>query len=81
MDLDRLSPMYDDHMGHHYYVNEVARMKDSSFVIPVRWVMFEKEVFADAFLVKSNDVSNFCCSIYILTNNLNRMGLQLLRIQ
>ncbi|KAJ7697137.1 hypothetical protein B0H17DRAFT_1130453 [Mycena rosella] len=54
MDLDILSPMYDAGVSH-YYVNEVARLRDGSFVVPIRWVKFRGKVYADAYSVVFND--------------------------
>jgi hypothetical protein len=45
-----LTPMYDKY-GVHYYVDEVARMKNGDFVIPLRWVMSKKVLHADAYHV------------------------------
>ncbi|THU81724.1 hypothetical protein K435DRAFT_808835 [Dendrothele bispora CBS 962.96] len=51
MDLDILSPMYDAQNGCHFYVFEIARLKDGQLVIPIRWIIAEHQVFADAFKV------------------------------
>ncbi|KAJ7349930.1 hypothetical protein DFH08DRAFT_913873 [Mycena albidolilacea] len=54
MDLDVLSPMYNA-AGKHYYVNEVSRLQDGRFVIPVCWVTFRGKVYADTYAVELND--------------------------
>ncbi|THU93255.1 hypothetical protein K435DRAFT_670511, partial [Dendrothele bispora CBS 962.96] len=51
MDLDILSPMYDAKNGRHFYVFEISRLRDGQLVIPIRWIIAEKQVCADAFKV------------------------------
>ena len=53
--------MYD--AGHcHYYIDELARLKDGTFIIPVRWLEDEdKSVYADAWAVTFDQVRNFSC--------------------
>ncbi|KAJ7483970.1 hypothetical protein B0H11DRAFT_2416152, partial [Mycena galericulata] len=50
VDLDDLSPMWADwkSAGHkHFYIKELARMKNGEFVIPMRWIIFKKEEYAE----------------------------------
>ncbi|KAF7368224.1 hypothetical protein MVEN_00142300 [Mycena venus] len=50
IDRDALTPMIVD--GHrHFYVNELARRRDGSFIIPLCWVLFKGEMHADAMIV------------------------------
>jgi hypothetical protein len=70
-DVDRhaLSPMYDAG-DRHYYIDELARLKNGDFIIPVRWLEDnDGNVFADAYAVTFNDqVQGFALAI-----DVNRM--------
>ncbi len=40
----------------HYYIDELARLKNGRLIIPVRWLEDNNgEVFADAYAVNLND--------------------------
>ncbi|KAJ7450480.1 hypothetical protein B0H11DRAFT_2161827 [Mycena galericulata] len=55
LDRDALTPMIVK--GHsHFYVNELARLNDGSFVIPLCWVIFKGEMHADAYAVSVDAV-------------------------
>ena len=59
LDPRLLSPMYADG-DRHFYVLEFARLRNGSFVVPVRWLTQKGQVKADAFEVKplSNGMSS-----------------------
>jgi hypothetical protein len=47
-----LSPMYDA-SNCHYYIDEVAHLKNGKFIIPVQWLEDEDEnVYADAYAIQ-----------------------------
>ncbi|KAF7316136.1 hypothetical protein MIND_00131700 [Mycena indigotica] len=54
MDLDALSPMYDAGNAH-FYVNELCRLKDGRFVIPIRWVTMNSAICADCYSVRMDE--------------------------
>ncbi|KAJ7143259.1 hypothetical protein C8R46DRAFT_1167848 [Mycena filopes] len=54
MDLDSLSPMFAAGISH-YYVNEVSRLKDGRFIIPIRWLKFRQKIYCDAYSIQFND--------------------------
>lgn len=43
----------------HFYVNEIAQLRDQQFVLPLRWVIFEKKEHAEVLFLTKNEVSHF----------------------
>ena len=65
VDLDDLSPMWADwsRSAHkHFYIKELAQLKNGKFVIPMRWVIFNKEEYAEVYNVVH--YSSVCISIF-----------------
>ncbi|KAL6303023.1 hypothetical protein BKA93DRAFT_818190 [Sparassis latifolia] len=60
LDVSILSLMYDAGDGRHYYIQELAQLKNGGLVIPVRWLEMEKtrEVYADAHHVEIEVTGN-----------------------
>ncbi|KAJ8077850.1 hypothetical protein PM082_002291 [Marasmius tenuissimus] len=55
LDPDLLSPMYDAGTKH-YYVYELAQLRNGDTVIPIRWILDQNRISADAYLVGWNEV-------------------------
>jgi hypothetical protein len=56
--LDNLSPMWanwEETPYKHFYVNELAQLDDGSLVIPICWVVLNKQVYANLYYVKCTD--------------------------
>jgi len=55
VDQHTLSPMYD--AGDcHYYIDELAHLRDGNFIIPVRWLEdTNKNVYVDAYAITFDD--------------------------
>jgi hypothetical protein len=50
-DPANLAPMYDNLQGRHFYINELAQLKNRDFVIPVRWIKWHGIQHADVYRV------------------------------
>lgn len=54
VDYDDLSPMWADWKispHRHFYIKELAKLTNGNFVIPMRWVVYEKKEHAEAYRV------------------------------
>ncbi|KAJ7725015.1 hypothetical protein B0H14DRAFT_3620845 [Mycena olivaceomarginata] len=54
IDYDDLSPMWADwkNAGHkHFYIKELAQLKSGEFVVPMRWVIFNKTEYGEVVMV------------------------------
>jgi hypothetical protein len=60
MELDILSPMYAAPGSCHYYVSELCQLNDGRLVIPVRWVILQSVVHADAYTVTIDESVRIC---------------------
>ena len=58
VDPTNFAPMYNDRHGRHYYINELVRMKNGQYVVPVRWVKWRGGEHANAYRVTFNEVRN-----------------------
>lgn len=59
VDLSDLTPMWADWKcakHRHFYVNELSQLKDASFFVPIRWVIFEKVEHAEGYRVTRDQV-------------------------
>ncbi|KAJ7362677.1 hypothetical protein DFH08DRAFT_910804 [Mycena albidolilacea] len=61
VDFDDLSPMWADWKStahKHFYIKELAQLKNSDFVIPMRWIIFNKEEYAemDRFVIHDDNL-------------------------
>jgi hypothetical protein len=60
LDPTNFSPMYNDLQGRHYYINELAWMKNGGYIIPVRWVKWRGCLHADAYQVTFDEQVSEC---------------------
>ncbi|KAG8913665.1 hypothetical protein FRC01_004436, partial [Tulasnella sp. 417] len=81
---DKLSPMYAQGLKH-YYVNELSQTATGHYVIPLRWIMRDGELTADAYDVQISSAGNFSVDdsrlVQITASNLERNFLDLQPVQ
>ncbi|PPR03970.1 hypothetical protein CVT26_001073 [Gymnopilus dilepis] len=52
VDRHTLSPMYDAGNNKHYYIDEVASLKNGNYIIPLRWLQYsDGRIVAEAFAI------------------------------
>ena len=64
--LDQLTPMV-AHRDQHFYINELARLDDGSYVIPIRWFKLDGELMGDVFLATRDEL--VCCFLLLEYNS------------
>ena len=62
--MDRLSPMVKQ-ADQHFYVMELARLENKTYIIPLRWVYREGLLTADPFIIKKIEVSEILKAMII----------------
>jgi hypothetical protein len=68
---DDLSPMWANWDGashQHFYIKELAQSKDGKYYVPLKWIIYKKQVHCDAYLVTKEMVCKF---LWILSHRLN----------
>lgn len=56
--FDELTPMWADWKwspDRHFYVNEVARIRNGEYLVPKRWIIYNGEEYTDAHQVSINN--------------------------
>jgi hypothetical protein len=68
---DQLTPMWADWKKaphKHFYVHEIAQLKDDNFVLPLRWIVYEKTEHFEFNMLSKNEVSLVLCNQFISWN-------------
>ncbi|KAJ6538220.1 hypothetical protein DFH09DRAFT_930637 [Mycena vulgaris] len=68
IDADDLSPMWANWEGashRHFYVKEIAQCVDGTYVVPLKWIVYQKQVHADSYLVTREPVRSIDCSTLV----------------
>ncbi|KAJ7898975.1 hypothetical protein B0H13DRAFT_1622990, partial [Mycena leptocephala] len=63
---DDLSPMWANWEGalhRHFYVKELAQCQNGKYLVPLKWIVFQKQVHCDAYLVTRETVGQCLCNI------------------
>jgi hypothetical protein len=59
LEAEDLSPMWANWTGashRHFYIKELAQCSNGAYVIPLKWVVYDKKVHAEAYLVSREAV-------------------------
>jgi hypothetical protein len=55
IDPNLLTPMFVQSSSRHFYIQELATLTSGLFVIPVRWIMFQNALHAQAWMVSIDE--------------------------